>query len=321
MVRARTGWLLLAMLAAASLAQAQTVLTSASNVRLRESAGSDAAVSAVLPLGSTLQVRSAGENGWIPVTWSSTGRQGWVHESLVIRVNASNPLETATALMDHRLARHGDGLMARLELLDFVEGTLAAQRDRPMAAPLQLRRLKALQQVLQAIPHDRSSWDADLQRWVAGRAPQIMYNEPGGQWMVRPAHLHDLQDQHRGTPEADEIGWFGVQIGLAGECEGNLVCYLQRLDALEGEYLRRHPAGRHADEVLKRMASRIDALMAERPLSGRLYFATSSDCGPMQETVRTLQAAAQASRAAAAAQLREKLSRFSCAHAKGIARY
>lgn len=316
-----TPCLLMLSLLAVNAAYAGSVLTTASNARLRETPGTDAATIATLPLGRTLEAGSPGSrDGWIHVTDTSAGLSGWVHESLVTPVDAATSLDVAMAVMDARLARSGDGLPARMELLAFIERTLAAQEDRAIAGQLQLRRLQALQQVLHAIPHNRSRWSSSLQQWISEREHEIRYNEPGGQWMLRPAHLHSLQELYRDLPVAEEIGWLAVETGLGGECEGDLVCYLLRLDAVEGEYLRRHPSGSHASEAMAQIGLRVDDLMAEQPISSRLFFSADEQCTPMQDSIAALQAAVMGSRAAEGATLATKLRSFTCAHAESISR-
>ena len=52
-----------------------------------------------------------------------------------------------------------------------------------------------------------------------------------------------------------------MENGLYGECEGDVPCYVTWQNELNGEYLRLHPRGRHADESNADIALRLNAAM------------------------------------------------------------
>lgn len=299
--------------ASAALAAAEsTFLVSAANVRLRSAAGADAAVVQMLPLGTRL-VASGPEqaDGWLPVrTPEEGGPQGWISAALIIPVTDTNYPEVAAGLISTRLARDGDGFSARLELLDLVESMLERVWSADDRSRLTLQRLQSLQRVLAGIPWNRKLWDEALHAWVRDRAGEIRYNEPGGSWLIRPETIFAAHERNRDTAAADEIAWFAVGNGLGGECEGNVVCYLQRLDTLHGEYLRREPDGKHIDETVAWLIQRVeDYTTGQHGENGpaQYEFNAGRECAALGKVVASLDSAAAGTRASQRNVLTSKL--------------
>jgi hypothetical protein len=286
-------------------------MTSASNVRLRSAPATDAAVVAMLPLGTELATTGPDRMAeWIPVrTVLDQEQQGWVAGSLTLPVSISTYQDVVTGLIAERLARDGDGFVARAELLDLTESALRRDRSPDDAALLELQRLRALRGVLQTIPFARSRWQEPMREWVASRSDEIRYHEPGGSWMLRHELILALHDEHRSSRAADEIAWLYVTNGLPGECEGGLVCNLEATDKLQGEYLRREPGGRHVEEAAARVQ-----WVAEYEFSAgqsRFYFDPQRECDALAGVISSLETALRNSRVSRrtelVAQLREKL--------------
>lgn len=126
----------------------------------------------------------------------------------------------------------------------------------------------------------------------------MVYDEPGGRWMVSSAAIWDLQARHARTSSADDIAWFAVTNGLGGECEGHLTCYLQWRDRLQGEYLRRQPGGRHAEEAVGAIKDLADLLVQPRKPNEAYEFDRARDCRDLTASIDALTAAVKATRAA-----------------------
>jgi hypothetical protein len=148
-----------------------------------------------------------------------------------------------------------------------------------------------------------------MREWVASRSDEIRYNEPGGSWMLRHELIFALHDEHRSSRAADEIAWFAVTNGLPADCEGHLVCYLEVIDKLQGEYLRREPGGSHIEEA----AARISWVVEDQFSAGqsRFYFEPQRDCDALAEVISSLETALSDSRVLRrtelVGQLRQKL--------------
>ena len=80
--------------------------------------------------------------------------------------------------------------------------------------------------------------------------------------------------------------------GYPGECEGYVPCYANVLNWLDGEYLRRHPKGRHASEAVEQVRYSLDSAL--KSLSGpetRDFLNPDSDCGDLRAGLEPLRRA------------------------------
>lgn len=267
---------LVALVLAVQPASSQTLLTAASNVRLRAAPGTSTTVVAMLPLGTELEIADSVRSGtWIHVRVPSGARQqGWIDESLTLTISDSTYPDIVSDLISSRLDRQGDGFVSRTELLAFIEAALR--------------------------------WDDHVASWLDERAAEVGYNEPGGHWIIHRNVILDHHAEYRATEVADEIAWFAVLNGLPGECEGALLCYLEWSDRLEGEYLRREPAGRHVAEAAARLSWVIEYYTTSFKPND---FDPQRECDALDTAIASLDAAVRGSSApdrdVIAAQLRD----------------
>jgi hypothetical protein len=278
-------------------AQEATRITSASNVRLRATPSDGAAVIATLPLGTELvQLESGGEGGsWTRVRVPINGTQdGWLPTRLTRSLVKTRRADAIGSILQERLARKGDGFAARAELADFVERELKLAPDPETAGRLALAWVRAMAATLEAVPLARGT-QPPYKSWLASRTNTVVYNEPGGRWMIRVDRLWALHDEHARTSSADEIAWAAVLNGAPGECEGFMPCHLQRRNLLEGEYLRRSALGRHVDEAVARVAG--EASQWPVPLQKPYFFDPAKDCGELVQALDPLRAALSTTRA------------------------
>jgi hypothetical protein len=279
------------------IAQEPTRLTAASNVRLRASPSEAAAVVASLPLGTELvQLESGGEGAsWTRVRVTAGGSQdGWLPTRLTRSIVTARRPDVIEAIVEERFARKGDGFAARAELADFVERELKQASDPETAGRLARYWTRAMSGALDAVPHWRGN-QPPYRSWLAARAGTVVYNEPGGRWIIRADRLWSLHDEHARTASADEIAWAAVQNGLPGECEGFIPCYVRRLNLLQGEYLRRSALGKHVDEAVARVANATSDW--PWPPARPYFFDPARDCAELVTSLDPLRAAVAATRA------------------------
>ncbi|MGE5836669.1 MAG: SH3 domain-containing protein [Acidobacteriota bacterium] len=278
-------------------AQEPTRITSASTVRLRATPADSAVVVATLLLGTDLfQLDTGGEGATWTRVRTTRGQDGWLSARLTRSLTAAR-LEVIEAIVRERLARQGDGFAPRTELVDFVERAQKDAQDPEVAGRFALYWVQATSSALDAVPVPRRTRGRQppYRDWLAPRADTIVYNEPGGRWMIRPNHLWKLQDEHARSSSADELAWRAVQNGLPGECEGFIPCYLRRLNLLEGEYLRRSAMGKHVDEAV---ASAADAsTLWSVPVVKPFFFDSAKDCAELVQSLDPFRAALAATRA------------------------
>jgi hypothetical protein len=257
-------------------AGAQSLITSASAVRLRAEASNQSRVVAELPFGTMLMGCDGAADGWLHVE-TADGRAGWVHGALVIALPESGADTVLDNLIKARLRRKSDGLAPRLELVALIERVHASRPEETRAARLDLQRLQALTMVLEALPFGADP-GGDLRTWLADRDRFVVYHDEAGRYILRPEVIRKLHERHRanGAAAAEEILWLLVENGFPGACEGTLTCYIARTDAAEGDYLRWYPEGRHVDAAMRRVMERA-AWWKTRVESG-LGFDAATEC-------------------------------------------
>lgn len=290
-------------LAVAEPVMGETLLVSASTVRLRSSAGTDAPILRMLSLGSELETLEVERvEGWLPVRVPGTdGEQGWVDASLTVAVTPETWPQVVTALISERTQRPGEDFQSMAELVELIESVSRHAWDAEAAARLELQKLQALKAAMDSAGRFPSlARDSRFQSWLQKRADLMIYNDPGGQWLLRNDAVLTAHDAHRGTDAADEIAWLAVQVSLPGECEGELVCYLQRADKLQGEYLRREPSGRHVEAAAQRihdLAKRALASLASTQVPPQYFFDPQHECDGMRVVNQALDSAVRGSSA------------------------
>jgi hypothetical protein len=177
----------------------------------------------------------------------------------------------------------------RAALVDRLEEA----RDRAggeEAARLALLWLRGVKWMLAGIPlAERGQPRYD---WIEQHDELVVYSEPAGEWLIVPDVIWKIHDQHREAAVADDIAWLAVQNGLPGECEGYVPCDAQGMNTLDGEYLRRYPAGVHVPEIVQRVKGTLEQslrLIAEP--DGRQFLNPATDCGDLREPLIALRGA------------------------------
>lgn len=271
-------------------------ITAATNLTLRATPAADAPAIAQLPLGTELV--DAGPAGldktWVRVRLADS-REGWILSNLTRPLDAVWRWPTFDRIIAERLGRKGDGFAASVELVAFIERVAPEYTDPDGRGRIELARLRAMAAALKAIPMSGGRREP-YASWLASRQTEVVYDEPGGHWMLAPGPLWDRHAQQFKTTSADDIAWFAVANGLPGECEGQVSCYLVARNHLYGEYLRRHPAGARAPEAVGVLKNTAD-LLGVPPKAGAAYkFDRKTDCRELTASVDALTAAVQGTR-------------------------
>jgi hypothetical protein len=277
-------------------------MTAATNLTLRQTPNADAPILAFLPIGT--EVTEAGPAGmdktWVHVRLQDN-REGWLLANLTRVVESGRRTATIEGIVVDRLGRRGDSPATTIELADFIEREASAITDAQTAARFDLYRLRAVSSVLTTIRLNLGKRDPYLS-WLDRHKTLIAYDEPGGRWILSNSTIWQIHDQHPDAAAADEIAWLAATNGFAGECGGKLVCYVDAINKLHGEYLRRHPAGRHADEAVAKIRDASVQLSAPASAHPFYVFDKARDCAPLLKAVDGLTAAIAGASAAGKAE-------------------
>jgi hypothetical protein len=255
-------------------------ITVASNVTLRALPSTTAATVAQVPLGTELTDAGVSDldRTWVRVRLAD-GREGWLRGNLTKPIDPAWRWPTFDRIIAERLGRRGDGFAAQAELVAFIERIAPEYTDPEGRAPIDLARLQAIQAALGAMPLDAGRREP-YAAWLAARKSDVVFFESAGRWIITNATIWDLQTKHSNTTSADDLAWFAVINGLAGECEGYLPCYFRWRNRLQGEYLRRLPNGRHVDEAVTLVRETADSLA-----TGPYDFERARDCRDLTASV------------------------------------
>jgi hypothetical protein len=200
------------------------------------------------------------------------------------------PLEQEAARI---LADDHQPFVARGDLADRLKAALQNPDDPELRGRLALLWVRAVRRTLEAIPMTVDGTRQEpFRTWLQDHDTDVVYSEPAGQWLLDNARLWTLHDEHRRSAAAEPLAWEVVENGLPGECEGYPPCYLSGLNRLEGEYLRRHPGGRHAGEAAERVREScqqsLELISTQKP---REFFNPATDCKDLRPPADELRAA------------------------------
>jgi hypothetical protein len=278
---------------------AQARITAAANVTVRTLPAADSPVVAQVPLGTELSdsVLRGLDKTWVRVTLAD-GREGWVLSNLTRPLDPHWRWPTFDAIIADRLGRKGDAFPALAELAAFIERVAPEYSDPDGRARVEVARLRAISLAARAIPFQGGKREP-YASWLQGlrsRGTDVVYDEPGGRWMLAPRTIWETHARIQSESIADELAWFAVNNGLGGECEGYLVCYFDRRNRLQGEYLRLHPNGQHAEDAVGVLKETADEVVAAPKPSEAFQFSRGRDCRDVTTSLDALTSAVTGTR-------------------------
>lgn len=280
----------------------QVRITAAANVTVRTLPTAASPAVAQVPLGTELF--DSGPAG-LDKTWArvrlADGREGWILANLTRPLDPQWRWPTFDAIIADRLGRKGDAFPALAELAAFIERVAPEYTDPDGRARLEFARLRAIALVAGAIPFQGGSREP-YASWLQGlkaRGTHVVYDEPGGRWMLAARPIWETHAHIQSASIADEVAWFAVTNGLGGECEGYLVCYFDRRNRLQGEYLRLHPNGQHAADAVGVLKETADQIAAPAKPSEAFQFDRGRDCRDATASLDALTSAVTGTRVGA----------------------
>ena len=221
--------------------------------------------------------------------FASRAADASVTPSLVRRLPASGCGQEDARGLDaeagRALANDAAPFTERADLVARLERAARASAGESRAR-LTLLWLRGIRWLLSSVPFDVTQRLEPYRSWLEAHDDIVVYSEPSGEWLIESELIWRLHDEHRRAAAAEAIAWLAVENRLPGECEGYVPCYASGLNRLEGEYLRRHPAGAHAAEALETVHEALtNALeLLARP-DGSDFLNPATDCGDLRASL------------------------------------
>lgn len=179
---------------------------------------------------------------------------------------------------------------ARAEAVARIDASRKNLTDPEARAEMALHWAEAMDRAANAIPFGRRQQKTEpYASWLQANRKYLSYDEPGGRWMLGRDTILNLHRMYPAMNAADDIAWLLVTVGLGGECEGYLPCYVEWRNLTYGEYLRLHPKGRHADDAMDVLRNWIDSVLREG-MPNKSMFDPATDCSALKRSVSTLRA-------------------------------
>jgi hypothetical protein len=230
-----------------------------------------------------------------------------------VRASAAGQDQTTEAQIREGLLRSGRGEVAfqdAVRLIELIDRAAQIVSGRDAQARFALYRLRSMKNAAEAI--EGPGTPAYARPWVDEHISQLVYSDPAGEWLLNSDVVLQIHDTWSDTVVADDIAWLMVENGWPAECEGDVPCYVRWQNGLHGEYLRRHPRGRHADAANRGVAGALNGAMSNLEKYSAVLgeFDPKTRCGELHTDLDPLVAAIRASRSQAKARALSATDRF-----------
>ncbi|MGB8507268.1 MAG: SH3 domain-containing protein [Pyrinomonadaceae bacterium] len=275
----------------------KSLLTIASNVRVRVEPGVNAGEAGRLPLGTIVRELErtpdrvkigAAEDYWYRVA-APGGVEGWVFGALMTPFDSARRAEIYARLAGERLKLKGASFSDLTELMEFLDRAVKETAGRDRLAEFELLRLLALQKTLASIPFEKRE-EAPYAPWIKAQGESIVYSEPAGEWYVRSEQFWNLERKYHALPLAERIAWEASQIPLPGECEGYLPCHLYYEAETAGHYLKLYPRGAHTAQALDSISEMLAGVVEDLKGANHTYEVPKEDRATFHKQVTDLRA-------------------------------
>lgn len=240
----------LALLAAAS---PQTLITSASGVRLRAQPKAGTKAVAKVDIGTVLTVVDTAPD-WFQVQ-TPKKKKGWIFGKLTRAWDDTKSVEIVGAIFAERVKKTEMIFADRDDLLKMMKRFSKSAKAPEDKAAFELLRFKALAFAARGIDALSDEQKPRNDRWVKAQKGDLVYHEPAGEWILAADKLWKSAAKYKATPAADEIGWLAATTGVPGECEGYPPCYIAVGSMTYGRYVERFPKGAHVKEADESLSS------------------------------------------------------------------
>lgn len=287
-------WFSSAVASEATVGASGSMLVTASAVRMREAADTQAPLVGQLGLGAVVEAvkrtekkQSVGSRSQYWFLVKTPEHKGWVFGAFLQDFSVAAQDKQWFTLAKTRLAMDKLSFADRVDLYDFIERVLPQVKSPAYEGGLALGKVLALQKAFDKV-HFGNQNKEPYAAFVRAHKDKAFLDEIQGVWLVPAQRYWDLADQYAKTKAGDEIAWYAADANLGGECEGDISCGLGRESMTYGEYLKRFPQGKHVSDALKQLNDTFDYILNEALKYDPDYFKIAGDSGGVLKELRAI---------------------------------
>ncbi len=211
---------------------------------------------------------------------NTKAKTGWIAKSISSKYDEAKPDPVFIQIANKYLSRKKLSIRNTNGLMDFLASAADNAKTFETGGSLRLKRLQALQMALRKIAPGKT--DAPLYKsFLEKHKEEIVYSEPAGEWYVRSTDLWELHGRYNKHKVGEEIAWEASNTSLPGECEGYVVCHVNKLRVTSGEYLNFYPNGKYSKQALTDIINLLQPIVADLPKKTTYY--TASDISDRAE--------------------------------------
>lgn len=141
----------------------------------------------------------------------------------------------------------------------LLEGPIAKAPDAPQSAPyyLLLGKLKkryeeACENANEPPPGQPLQPCGDFREYAAARPTEYFHDEPSDSYLYTGIHFTEVQRRYPSGALAVDAAYETTNLAQGGECEGQLVCYIESGFAPMQKFLQNYPDSPHTEQALQR---------------------------------------------------------------------
>lgn len=219
-----------------------TLMVTATAARVRAGPTAEAEVIARLPFGA--EVIDVGRQGpWVHVK-APPALDGYLANELIV-VLPDGPEARIAAQLKAVREKFGRKLTWNeyAELLGFLAPR--AEGSGPSNAVFALLQVKLLAEFTNRFNDEKTT------AWIVKTYPGLLAEDYAQGSRVSYDAAKKISDALTGKPASEEADSFLLDIGVGGECEGDVSCTLMALEHEELRYLRRQPQGKERASVFR----------------------------------------------------------------------
>ena len=140
-----------------------------------------------------------------------------------------------------------------------LEASIAKAPDAPQSAPYYLLLGKLKQRYEEACQNGNeppagqpAQPCSDFREYAQSRPTEYYGDEPSGSYLYTGIHFTEVQRRFPSSTFAIDAAYETTNLAQGGECEGQLVCYIESGFAPMQKFLQRYPDSPHSQQALQR---------------------------------------------------------------------